>query len=356
MTGFVVKVPGRLCLFGEHQDYLGLPVITLAISRHIIIHVKPTSSSKIQIQMPDINESRKIRLTNESVPYEGARDYLASGINVLRREGHNIKRGFDAEITGTIPINAGMSSSSALVIAWLATLLQRENIHLPPKEIARLGYLTEVKEFKEAGGMMDHFSAALGNFLYLQTAPSFIPEPLPLIPSIYVVGNSFEKKTTVENLRRVKTNALQGFQQLLEALPNFDLKSTPATLVAPHLDSISAEVQPYVEGNIRNRDLTQQARVEFLKDRVDLEKIGKLLSEHHAILRDKIGISTPKVDCILTAALENGGMGGKINGSGFGGTSFVITQAQYVPAIIKAIDDVGGEGFQVEPSTGVKTK
>lgn len=356
MKEFVVKAPGRLCLFGEHQDYLGLPVITLAVSRHIFIHVKPTSLSKIQIQMPDINEARTIHLTDDPIPYEGARDYLASGINVLRKEGHHIKQGFDARITGTIPINAGMSSSSALVIAWLATLLQRENIRLPSQEIARLGYLTEVKEFGEAGGMMDHFSAALGNFIYLQTAPSFIPEPLPLLPSIYVVGNSLEKKTTVDNLRRVKTNALQGFNQLKEALPTFDLKTTPAPMVVQHLDSISTEVRPYVEGNIRNRDLTQQARAEFLKEHVDLEKIGMLLSEHHATLRDKIGISTPKVDRILTAALETGGMGGKINGSGFGGTSFVITQAQYAPTIIQAINDAGGEGFQVEPSTGVKIK
>jgi galactokinase len=26
-----VSAPGRICLFGEHQDYLGLPVITAAI-------------------------------------------------------------------------------------------------------------------------------------------------------------------------------------------------------------------------------------------------------------------------------------------------------------------------------------
>jgi galactokinase len=28
----IISTPGRICLFGEHQDYLGLPVIAMAIS------------------------------------------------------------------------------------------------------------------------------------------------------------------------------------------------------------------------------------------------------------------------------------------------------------------------------------
>ena len=32
-----VSTPGRICLFGEHQDYLGLPVIAMAISLRAII-------------------------------------------------------------------------------------------------------------------------------------------------------------------------------------------------------------------------------------------------------------------------------------------------------------------------------
>jgi len=27
-----INTPGRICFFGEHQDYLGLPVIAMAIS------------------------------------------------------------------------------------------------------------------------------------------------------------------------------------------------------------------------------------------------------------------------------------------------------------------------------------
>ena len=32
-----VSTPGRICLFGEHQDYLSLPVVSMAISLYSTI-------------------------------------------------------------------------------------------------------------------------------------------------------------------------------------------------------------------------------------------------------------------------------------------------------------------------------
>ena len=51
-----IKTPGRICLFGEHQDYLGLPVIALAISRHSKIVGFARSDAMIVINKPDLNE------------------------------------------------------------------------------------------------------------------------------------------------------------------------------------------------------------------------------------------------------------------------------------------------------------
>ena len=37
MNKTMVSVPGRMCLFGAHQDYLKLPVITAAIDLRVAI-------------------------------------------------------------------------------------------------------------------------------------------------------------------------------------------------------------------------------------------------------------------------------------------------------------------------------
>jgi len=85
--------------------------------------------------------------------YLKRRDYIRSATNVLRRAGLQIRPGYDCTIHGTIPINAGTSSSSALTIAWLTFLLNTQEGDVPrdPESIANFGYQAEVKEFGEAG-------------------------------------------------------------------------------------------------------------------------------------------------------------------------------------------------------------
>lgn len=353
-TQYMVTAPGRLCLFGEHQDYLGLPVITLAVSRFISVFVHPRDSKEVQISFRDLGGSRTIPLDQYPVPYEGSRDYIASCINVLRANGFALEQGLEAQISGTIPINAGMSSSSALVIAWLGALAFREGHEIDPEEIARLGYEAEVAEFGEAGGMMDHFAAAVGGLIHLETSPAFVPHPLEVPALPLVVGNSKEKKSTVDDLRRVKERALRGFQELREAVPDFDVRVTPLAAVRQYLPSLSVKTRPNVEGNLENRDLLRAALAEFKQESVDCPKIGRLLSDHHAILRDKIGISTPKIDRMLAAVIHAGAWGGKINGSGFGGTMFVLAPPKNVPAVIAAIQAEDADAFEVEPVSGIQ--
>jgi len=41
----IVKAPARICLFGDHQDYLELPVIACAIDKYITVEGKPNCSN-----------------------------------------------------------------------------------------------------------------------------------------------------------------------------------------------------------------------------------------------------------------------------------------------------------------------
>ena len=59
-----ITTPGRICLFGEHQDYLGLPVIALAISLRSTIKAVRRNDRKIIINMPDVNQVEEFSLDN----------------------------------------------------------------------------------------------------------------------------------------------------------------------------------------------------------------------------------------------------------------------------------------------------
>ncbi len=343
--------PGRVCLFGEHQDYLGFPVIAAAISKYITISATDTPKREIQVSMPDINDELSISLDVGEMKYEGKRDYLRSGYNVLLRRGFRAATGWNVEIRGDIPINAGTSSSSALVTCWLLFLSRVGGLSLTPNQLAELGFLTEVKEFGEAGGMMDHFASSFGNLLFLETAPEFRPHPLKAQLGGFVLANSGPKRCTVDDLRFVKTSSLQAFGEIKQVFPTFDPVRTSREKIAPYLASISANGMKFLDGQLIDRDLTIQARKLLKKGKPDPKILGKLLSRHHAVLRDYLGVSTPRIEQMMDIALAAGSLGGKINGSGFGGCMYC-----YCPGvettIQKALTDAGFEAWIIKVSPG----
>lgn len=78
--------PGRTCLFGDHQDYLGLPVIACAIDKYIKLNAIENTTTLFKIKLPDIGEERDI-LIHEKFKHIEHRDYFASSLRVLRRYG-----------------------------------------------------------------------------------------------------------------------------------------------------------------------------------------------------------------------------------------------------------------------------
>ena len=126
MEEISIKVPARICFFGDHQDYLGLPVIAGTINRYIKLTARPILENEFQINLIDLKTSKSIKFddTLRSVEQD---DYFRSGMSVLKKEGFQYTKGYEINISGNIPLNAGLSSSSALVVAWVSFLIGIQN-------------------------------------------------------------------------------------------------------------------------------------------------------------------------------------------------------------------------------------
>lgn len=353
-TTIAVSAPGRVCLFGEHQDYLGLPVIPCAISLRVTIEARRRDDMEVRIELPDIG-SREAFSLEGPLPYVRERDYFRSGVNVLRREGLTFARGFDCTVRGTIPINAGTSSSSALVVSWISLLAAMSDQHpsLSADRCARYAHRAEVLEFGEPGGMMDHFAAAYGGI----TAIDFIPEIAVEVQHVdlgrFVLGDSGEPKDTTGILRRVKDRVLDAVRILRQRESRFTLlEATPGDIPRAGLTSSQLEL---LDGTLRNRDITAEARSMLKMKSLDHSRLGRLLSAHHDVLRDILGISTPKIDRMLDAALGAGAYGGKINGSGGGGCMFAYAPVR-TEEVAEAVARAGGKSYVVSVDTGTRSE
>jgi len=350
-----VSAPGRICLFGEHQDYLGLDVIAAAVDVRIRLSGRRRADSRVVFDCPDIGEREDFDAA-AAIPYLKPRDYLRSVVNVLRRAGVILPTGWDILVRGTIPINAGTSSSSALVIAWIRFVVEAAGGSVSPEQVAEWGYLSEVAEFGEPGGKMDHYASARGGVLWIQFEDPLALSELPLPPGEFVLADSLEKKDTTGTLGSVKNRVLAGVAEVKKTRPRFSLKdeTDPADLAA--IGRLPDDARRLVEAALRNRDLTRRGVALFQSRPFDGSRLGELLSAQQRLLRDDLRISTPKIDRILDAALAAGGLGGKINGSGGGGCAFVYAPGR-AEAVAEACRRAGGRpviiridgGARVEP-------
>ncbi|MCD6165840.1 GHMP kinase [bacterium] len=349
-----VSAPGRICLFGEHQDYLQLPVIAAAISLRITITGHARTDKQIHFQLPDINDSETIQLQPE-IPYQKERDYFRSALNVLQRQGLAITHGFDCEVRSTIPINSGTSSSSALIVAWVKFLLTAfEHPAANDAEfIARMAHQAEVVEFDEPGGQMDHYATSYGDVLFIDFRDSQMARKLPCKLGKFVLGDSLEPKDTKGILAKVKGGMLKILDRHKPEISWENLPKVSLQICDKLRPQLSADEFRLLEGFLRNRDITRQALCLLQNSEVDHIALGNLLNLHQKILRENLQISTPKIDRMLQTALDCGALGGKILGSGGGGCMFVYSPFEQ-HRVAKAITEIGGKAYVVEIDEGVK--
>ncbi len=337
------RVPARVCLFGDHQDYLGLPVIAAAINRYITLRAQPISEPYFEIQLPDINQKRGIDIQhtiNELPP----NDYFLSGIKWFQEQGILFHQGYQITISSDIPINAGLSSSSALVVAWIRFLLLiQKNISKPSDlEIGKMAHQVEVSHFNQPGGIMDQYTISQRGMLYIDTATRECT-PIPKNLHHLVIAESGIEKKTLQVLLKAKTYALEAVQQVKIKYPNFDLLQSSIADYEKYKNLVSEELQPYWYATIHNYSITLKANTLLQKIPIDHQQIGILINQHQEILQTCIQNTPIDMQYQIQNALRAGAFGAKTVGSGGGGCIVALVSQKTKNNVIQAFLEAGAK-------------
>lgn len=348
------SAPGRICLFGEHQDYFGLPIVAGAINLRITITGRPSGDRMFRLDLPDIGETDQFS-PDQDLEYTKQRDYMRSVVNVLRRHGLKIPFGWDCRVRGTIPINSGTSSSSALVVAWTKFLLEafEDTRQDQPEKIAELSFLAEVAEFQEPGGKMDHYTSALGGIVSLHFGKGLRVNRLKNPLQEFVLADSMIRKNTTGTLGYIKGHVLQGLAAVQKTLKDFTLHSPLGEPEKSEINRLDFDVGRLLLGTLMTRDLTAEGEKLFAAEVFDHRRFGELLSRQHAVLRDYIQVSLPQIDSMIDAALETGALGAKMNGSGQGGCIFAYAP-QKAEETAEALRKLGATPYVIRIDEGAR--
>ncbi|PJB19101.1 MAG: galactokinase [Flavobacteriaceae bacterium CG_4_9_14_3_um_filter_33_16] len=356
MRKIISLAPGRTCLFGDHQDYLGLPVIACAISRNITLTAIENGLRIFDINKPDINQKRIINIDEEIVDIKKG-DHLLYALKVLKRYDCIPNKGYDIEITGNLPINAGTSSSSALVVSWVNFLIEAFgiNIEVTSEIISQIAYESEVLEQGAPGGKMDQYSIGVGNIVYLETGDDFSCETIHTPIDGIIIGESGIPKETMGLLSELRGKTWLAIHQVKNKIHDFDIKKAKIEELKKYLNYVPDDMQGYLYAAITNHDITQKAYLEFKKELPDFKKIGDLMNQHHNILKNVLKITVPRIDDMIKGALDAGAYGAKIVGSGGGGSIVVLAPKGKEEQVIEGIKNAGGiEAYEVKVDPGAR--
>lgn len=183
----LVHSPGRVDLLGSHNDYNGLPVLTITLDRAITIAFAPRDDNKVQFLNADA-AFEPVEFALEPViersPQGHWANYLKASAQWLMNQphGNTQPRGVCGLLASDLPMGQGLSSSSALVVGAALVFLHANNI-----EYERLHLAEEMARAEHyvgtAGGGMDQASCLLGmadhalrlDFYPLRARPQAIP-------------------------------------------------------------------------------------------------------------------------------------------------------------------------------------
>ena len=345
-----IQAPGRVNLIGEHTDYNDGFVLPCAIDYQTVISCKARDDRTVRVVAADYDNQRdEFSLDAPIVANDSQQwsNYVRGVVKHLQQRDASFG-GADLVISGNVPQGAGLSSSASLEVAVGTVFQQLYHLPLDGAQIALNGQEAENQFVGCNCGIMDQLISALGkkgsalliDCRSLGTKAVSMPEGVAI-----VIINSNFKRTLVGseyNTRRQQCETgARFFQQ--KALRDVSLDQ---------FNAVANELDPLVAKRVRHV-LTENARtVEAAAalEKGDLRRMGELMAESHASMRDDFEITVPQIDTLVEIVKATiGDKGGvRMTGGGFGGCVVALVPEALVPEVKQAVES------KYEAKTGIK--
>ena len=339
--------PGRVNLIGEHTDYNGGHVFPCALTIGTYAIVRKREDRNFRFYSTNFESLGVIEACLDNLKYDKALDWTNYPLGVVWafiEKGYPVDCGFDMLLFGNIPNGSGLSSSASVEVVTgvaLRDLFGYDDISMI--DIALFGQYSENNFNGVNCGIMDQFAIAMGKkdqAIFLDTSDlSYTYAPIKLADEKIVIACSNKKRGLGDskyNERRAECEeALAELQTKLDIKALGELSEEE---FEANKDLIKSEVrQRRAKHAVYENQRTLKA-VDALKAG-NLEEFGKLMNASHVSLRDDYEVTGIELDTLVENAWEQEGViGSRMTGAGFGGCTVSIVKTDCVD---KFIENVG---------------
>ena len=303
-----VSAPGKLLLLGEHAVLYGQPCIVTAINERLIAKVSIAPKGEEAIETHGVDDTSFVR--------EAIRQ-AAAHWNIKDLSVH-------IETTSAFSGKYGLGSSAAVTAATLkgvSVLFQKEVTNW---KLFQMAYSVIVSVQGVASGA--DVAAAIYGGIQFFTKNEKPPEKLSVRHLPIIVAYTGTKANTVDMVNEV---------------------SKKHKIYPEKVDRIFTAIGKIV------------VDAKYALEENDWQTLGKLLNDNQEYLRD-LGVSSPKLEQLISAARKAGALGAKLSGAGGGDCMIALLNPevhQSKSLVEKALKEAGGEVVDIVSSAqGVRTE
>ena len=339
----VASAPGRVNLLGEHTDYNEGFVLPIALAQQTTVSLGHAVGDEFTLRSEGF--ARPLRFRLDRLPDEPFGRYVFGCIQEVARRGHAIPA-LDMHVSSELPMGVGLSSSAALEVATLRALRRFLDVAIDDVEIAQMAQRAEIEYAGVRCGIMDQMASSLADtshalFLDARTLETRLWS-LPAGTAVIVIDSGAPRTLLSSKFNERRSECEEACARLGVA----SLRDVRRVAVVESLPDPWRRRARHV--------VNENERVVRAVAGADGARLGRLMNESHASLRDDYEVSIPELDRLVSLLQEHPAVhGAKLTGAGFGGACVAICAADRIADVAaEVLGDyrrLGGRGRLLAP-------
>ena len=332
----ISAAPGRVNLIGEHVDYNDGFVLPFAIEARTYCALRIREDSRIRIASkqeggaPFETDIASLKALTGPIWTR----YILGVIWAL-----DVKSGLEILIESEVPTGAGLSSSAALECSVAVALNEILDLDISLADLARITQRAENEFVGVPCGIMDQSISLMGksghallldcrDLTTRQIRVDFANAGLKLL-----IVDTRAHHALVDGGYAQRRAQCESVASLLGVKALRDLSLSELEVAREKLPEINFKRARHVITEIsRVNEAVQALEVD------DFEKFGSLMTKSHISLRDDYNVSCSELDIAVDTALNEGALGARMVGGGFGGSAIALIRESDAGRVAAAIE------------------
>jgi galactokinase/galacturonokinase len=344
----VAFCPYRISPLGAHIDHQYGKINGLAIDKGI--HIAYSRKENGVVELQSLNFPKRAQFHVNSIPEEKVGDWAdhmrRAAIQLQQKQ--PLRYGISAVIEGTLPIG-GLSSSAAVIIAFMSALATVNRIHLDPRETIMMAKAAENKYVGVNCGKLDQSCEVLcrkDQLLYLDCADDsyqLIPWTGPEFKiAIFFSGLERSLATSAYNLRQDECKAA-AYSLLAHAgleygkFADTRLRDVPTPVFEQYKDRLPENFRKRAEHYFSEYKRAEEGAEAWRRG--DLETYGKLVFESGRSSVENYECGCPELITLYDIMTGTPGIyGGRFSGAGFKGCCMALVNPAKAEDVLAEVE------------------